>query len=154
METTKEINELCQELLDRYKKAVIDSDHSASGDLVRTATYKTRFAGSLFIVSFQLEYYWKYLENGRKPGLKQPPLEPIEKWIEVRHIKPKLKTPNQKPPTTKQLAFVIARGIGKNGIPATKLLQKTINSSDDLIDQIKAELIKQLEEEIYKEIKL
>lgn len=154
MEITKEINDICQQLLDRYKQAIKDSDHIASGELANTATFKTRFAGSLFIVSFQLQYYWKYLENGRKPGKKQPPIEPIEKWIEIRHIQPKIKTPDGKPPTTKQLAFAIAKSIGKNGIPPTKLLQNTLDNSDDLINQLKDELVKQMEEKLMEEIEL
>ena len=151
---TNEINDLCKELLNRYKKAVIDSGHVATGNLAKTATVKARFAGSLFVVTFSLEDYWKYVENGRRPGAKQPPLEPIEEWIKVKHIVPTVKSSNGKPPTTKQLAFVIARGIAKNGIPPAKLLQKTMDESSDLIQKIKDDLTKQFEQQIINEIKL
>lgn len=151
---TNEIDELCHELLNRYKQAVIDSGHVATGNLAKTATVKARFAGSLFVVTFRLEDYWKYVENGRRPGAKQPPLEPIEKWIEVRHIVPTAKTANGKPPTTKQFAFAIAKSIAKDGIPPAKLLQQTLDDSKDLIQAIENELTKQLEQQIIKEIKL
>lgn len=61
--------------------------------------------------------HWKNVETGRKPGLKQPPVSVIQKWIEDRRIKPKDNI------SKKSLAYLIARGIGRNGIPATNMLQ-------------------------------
>ena len=54
-------------------------------------------------------------------------------------------------PTTRQLAFLIARGISENGTKPTTLLQQTIDGADDLIDLIIDDLTKQLQEEINKE---
>lgn len=60
--------------------------------------------------------HWKNVETGRKPGLKPPPVSVIQKWIEDRRIKPRDNI------SKKSLAYLIARGIGRNGIPATNML--------------------------------
>ena len=59
---------------------------------------------------------------------------------------------NGKVPSTKSLAFVIARSISLKGTPPTKLLQKTIDSADDLIEAILDVLAEQLQEQINEEI--
>lgn len=147
MEQTQEINSIVSDLLKKYTDSIKDSGHSASGDLVKTASYICKFDGRYFEVIFNLEEYWKYLENGTKPHF--PPTDAIEEWIRVKRIVPR--TSGRVVPTTKQLAFLIARGISKNGTQPTKLLQKTIDSNDDLINQLCDELIKQLEEQIENE---
>ena len=147
MEVTDNINNIVQDLLNRYKQKMKDENHIASGNLYNTAKYKCSFDGKWFEVSFILDSTWRYLENGTKPHF--PPLEAIEKWITVKHIIPT--TDNGRGPTTRQLAFLIARGISKNGTKPTKLLQHTIDGADDLIDLIIDDLAKQLQEEINKE---
>ena len=147
MEITQDINKICADLLERYKQKMKDENHIASGNLYNTAKYKCSFDGKWFEVSFILDSTWRYLENGTKPHF--PPLEAIEKWITVKHIIPT--TDNGRVPSTKQLAFLIARGISKNGTKPTKLLQHTIDGADDLIDLIIDDLAKQLQEEINKE---
>ena len=147
MEVTNNINNIVQDLLNRYKKSISDSGHVASGELENTAKYKCDFNGKWFEVSFVLDSTWKYLENGTKPHF--PPIEAIERWITVKHIIPA--TNSGRVPSTKQLAFLIARGISKNGTKPTKLLQQTIDGADDLIDLIIDDLAKQLQEEINNE---
>ena len=147
MEVTDNINNIVQDLLNRYKKAISDSGHVASGQLEKTASYRVMFNGKYLEIIFSLQDYWRCLENGTKPHF--PPLEAIERWITVKHIIPT--TNSGKIPSTKQLAFLIARGISKNGTKPTKLLQQTIDGADDLIDLIIDDLTKQLQEEINKE---
>ena len=147
MEITQDINNICADLLERYKQSIKDSGHSASGDLANTARYITKWNGKYFELYFKLQDYWRYLENGTKPHF--PPIKTIERWITVKHIIPT--TNSGKIPSTKQLAFLIARGISKNGTKPTKLLQQTVDGADDLINLIVDEIVKQLQEEINKE---
>ena len=147
MEITQGINNICADLLERYKQSIKDSGHSASGDLANTARYITKWNGKYFELYFKLQDYWRYLENGTKPHF--PPIEAIERWITVKLIIPT--TNSGKIPSTKQLAFLIARGISKNGTKPTKLLQQTVDGADDLINLIVDEIVKQLQEEINKE---
>lgn len=147
MEITNDIKEICKTLLERYKQAIKDSGHVASGELEKTAKYQVSFNGSFLEISFVLQEYWKYIENGTRPHF--PPISAIEKWISVKRIIPSTKS--GKVPTTKQLAFLIARGISKHGTQPTKLLQKTIDGSDDLIDKLLDVLAQELEKEILNE---
>ena len=92
--------------------------------------------------------YYKYVESGRKPNSKQPPSEPIEKWIKERHINApkiiadiqlrvkqkakrlKIKTGKQKKlsydKAAKSLSFLFARSIGKKGIEARPFINKVL----------------------------
>lgn len=144
MEITDGIKQICGDLLERYKKAIEDNGHVASGALVNTASYQVMFNGMWLEVSFNLEEHWKYLENGTKPHF--PPIDAIENWIRIKRIVPH--SINGKVPSTRQLAFLIARSISVNGTKATKLLQNTIEGADDLIELIINELANQLQEEI------
>lgn len=147
MEVTDEIRQIASDLLERYKGAIKDSGHDASGDLAQKATYKVSFNGVYLEISFNLQAYWRYLENGTRAHF--PPTDAIEKWISVKHIVPT--TNNGRVPTTKQLAYLISRGISQKGTKPTKLLQKTIDGADDLINLLIDELYKQLQEEINNE---
>lgn len=142
-----EINEICADLLERYKQSLKNNNHIASGNLYNTATYKTNINGSWFELTFVLDEAWRYIENGTKPHF--PPISAIENWITVKHIIPS--TNNGRVPTTKQLAYVIAREISQNGTKATKLLQKTIDGADDLIEALVNEITEQLQEELKEE---
>ena len=150
MEVTEDIKSIVNDLLQRYKDEIEKSGHSASGELMNTAKYKCTFDGKWFEVTFVLQDYWKYLENDTRPHF--PPVEAIERWITVKRIVPS--TNSGRVPTTKQLAFMIARGISKHGTKGAKLLQKTIDSSDDLINTLCDALIKQIEQEIEQETTL
>ena len=66
MEVTNEIKQIANDLLERYKASIRDNGHTASGDLERTASYKVEFNGRWLEISFNLQSYWKYLENGTK----------------------------------------------------------------------------------------
>ena len=147
MEVTTDIREVAAELLDRYKENIKSSGHNASGDLANTASYNVTFDGRYFEISFNLQEYWRYLEQGTKPHF--PPVSAIERWIKIKPLVPRAY--KGKVPSTKQLAFLIAREISINGTKANKLLSKTLDESDDLIDRLVEVIEKQLEEEIEKE---
>ena len=148
MELSDNIYEICAEMLGRYKNALNESGHYASGKLANTANAVIKWDGKVFELFFNLQEYWKYVENGTRPHF--PPISAIEEWIKVKRIVPT--TRSGKVPTTKQLAFLIARGISKNGTKPTKLLQKTIDGADDLISALVSEIQNQLEKEIDKEL--
>lgn len=149
MEATDEIKKICSDLLGRYTKAIHDAGKTASGSLERTARYKLEFNGRYIEVIFQLQDYWKYIENGTKPHF--PPMDAIEKWIQVKRIIPRTNGGKQIP-TTRQLAYLISREISVKGTKPTKILQNTIDGADDLIEQLIEAIANQLQEEINNEI--
>ena len=148
MELSDNIYEICAEILGRYKNALNESGHYASGKLANTAKAVIKWDGKMFELYFNLQEYWKYLDNGTRPHF--PPISAIEEWIKVKRIVPTSRS--GKVPTTKQLAFLIARGISKNGTKPAKILQKTIDGADDLISALVSEIQNQLEKEIDKEL--
>lgn len=150
MKISQEIRDLAKELLESYKKEIEDTGHRASGNLQNSASYKCTFDGKSLEVWFNIPEYWLYLENGTKPHF--PPISAIEEWITVKRIIPSPSTVNGKVPSTRSLAFVIARSISLKGTQPTKLLQKTIDSADDLIEAILEVLASQLQEQINEEI--
>ena len=147
MKVSADIRSIAKELLERYKKEIEDTGHKASGELQNSASYKCIINGTALEVWFSLPEYWFYLENGTAPHF--PPVSAIENWITVKRIVPN--AANNRIPTTKQLAFVIARSISKKGTPATKLLQKTIDSSEDLIELMIEKLTELIEEQLNEE---
>lgn len=65
-------------------------------------------------VEIELQDYWEYVENGRKPG-KFPPVNRIKEWISVKPVRP-YPDARGKLPTVDQLAFLIGRKIANEGI--------------------------------------
>lgn len=142
----KKITDLIESLAERYRANL--APHKASGDSSKF-TYDFRIEDDIFTVSFDLVDYWWYIENGRGPG-KMPPISDIEKWIDVKKIVRDSR--NGKVPTTRQLAYVIARSIGEKGTSGTHALDKTIQSSDDIVDALKSELVTSIREWVISEL--
>ena len=152
--TNQEIRKLTNEeiiaKIDECKEELFNLKFSqATGNLENFKT-NTKFDGKWFEVTFDLPTYWKYLENGRKAG-KMPPVDAILKWIQTKPIVPQ--TISGTVPSPKQVAFMIARKIGRDGTQPTKLLQNTIDTpqTDNLINQLCDLLINQIENEINEE---
>lgn len=138
-------------MLELYRNQLIDKNINASNTLSNTASTIVEIDGTSLMVSFNLEDYWKYVEYGRGPG-KRPPIDAIEQWIKVKPIIPD--PINGRVPTTKQLAFLISRKIGMEGTKAQRPLEKAVysDSMEMLINQLKNEIVGQLNEQISNEI--
>lgn len=146
MEVTESIREAATQLLDIYKTEL--ENHKATGKLISTAKVVVGFDGRYFEISFMLQDYWKYLENGTKPHW--PPVDAIENWVRAKKLVPR--AVNGKVPSTKQLAFLISRGISKKGTEATKALSDSIDQSDAVLERMVEVITAQLQEEIDKEV--
>ena len=118
------LDSLMNEFQYAYASKLIDTNHTATGNLALNQKHYFVFDGRYYRIYLQLEDYWKYLEYGTKPHF--PPVEKIAEWI---RIKPVLPRPNAKGklPTQKQLAFMIARSISVKGTQPTHTLQQTID---------------------------
>jgi hypothetical protein len=95
----------------------------ASGTLEKSLKYRLQIKGSSINISIyakgKASNYFLARENGRKPG-KQPPVDAILEWMRIKPIKLRDKESGkfQKPTEAlkRQVAFLIARKIGKQGI--------------------------------------
>ena len=131
------LNSFAQTIVNRYREQI--SEYS-SGKLYKTIDYTITSKSDSYLVTINLESYWVFLERGRRPGAKMPPVEAIENWIKVRKIIPRpvtLKSGKQRVPTIPQLAYVIARSISRNGIAPRPFMRDSINQT---IEDFKSKL--------------
>jgi hypothetical protein len=99
----------------------------ASGTLEKSLKYRLQIKGQNINVSVyakgKASQYFLARENGRKPG-KQPPVDAILEWMRIKPIKLRDKESGKfKKPTEalkRQVAFLIARKIGRDGIKGWK----------------------------------
>lgn len=145
------------ELIAYYRNKLDGGGINASYDLYNSLRIimDTKTKG-MIEVNLSLIEYWKYVEKGRKAG-KMPPISAIEKWVEIKPVLPR-PMDNGKLPTTKQLAYLIARKIGLEGIAPKPILAESIEKINDvflpLIQQAVSEDIQREVEMIVKEIGL
>lgn len=145
--TLSVLNDFGKFLVEEYKDQLILNNVNASDTLYKSVKYTINNRGKYFEVNLSLEHYWKYVENGRKPG-KWPPISAIEKWIEIKPVLPRPMS-NGKLPTNEQLAFLIARKIGLEGIAPRPLLQQSVEEVWRVMKEFLEEaLAKDIENEI------
>lgn len=107
-----------------YQDKLILDDKIATGELLNSVSYRVTQNGTVFQVTLSLADYWKYIEEGRRPGGKLPPPSAILSWIIAKPVLPR---PNDKGkvPKPEQLAWAIAKSIQVKGIPAKPLMFET-----------------------------
>ena len=144
------IQKLADSVVELYRKQLEDGGVNASGRLSDSAKAIVEFNDNRLMISLELEDYWKYVEYGRKPG-KMPPINSIVDWIKIKPIIPE--PINGKIPDTKQLAFMIARKIGREGIEGKHVINKTVytNEMESIINDIKKEIMNQLKQQFIDE---
>lgn len=99
-------------LVDALKKNLADLNKYATGDLVDSMYYETKTADGKAIIQLSANHYLRFVDKGRAPG-KFPPISAISKWASIRGI-------------SQRAVFPIARKIAEKGIPATGVVNKTI----------------------------
>ena len=147
--TLNVLNEYGKLFVEEYKQQLINNDVNASNKLYDSVTLlPIKVNNNFYEVQISLEEYWKYVEKGRLPG-KWPPISKIKEWIEIKPVLPR-PMKNGKLPTTQQLAFLIARKIGLNGIKPRQLLQYSV---EEIWKIMKEELETALALDVQNEIK-
>ena len=139
------LNSFAQTIVNRYKDKISEY---ASGKLYKTIDYTITSKSDSYLVTINLEEYWKFIEKGRRPGAKIPPVSAIENWIKIRKIIPRpvaLKSGKQRVPTVKQLAYVIARSIARNGIAPRPFMRESI---EDTMKDFKSKLTAAVREDV------
>ena len=142
--TMKALRDFGKFIVTNYKSE-LEAEHMNNGELYKNISYKVTTGTGGWVISVSLEKYWKYIEYGRRPG-KMPPLDVIEKWIDVKQIKPHsmtLKSGKTVIPTPPQLPFLIARSIGRRGIAPKPLFQKSFEAAKKQFIQVIKDAITQ-----------
>ena len=146
LKVTTDIVAAATELLAAYKTALEPS--KASGNLVDSANVTVDYDGRYFNIYFEIQDYWKYVENGTQPHF--PPVSAIEEWIRVKQLVPQ--AINGRVPSTKGLAYMIARKISIEGTKGNQALNSVLDSSDAIIDKMVEFITDQMEKEIDKDV--
>ena len=111
------LNSFIEDFINTYKGLLIRDNKKASGNLISSLKpVSIEFTNNKLAASISLAAYWKYVEYGRRPG-KFPPMNKILDWIKIKPVIPR-PINTLKPPTEKQLAFLISRKIARDGIKA------------------------------------
>lgn len=143
LDFSHDLQQLGEMLVEEYREVLKQEGINATDQLSQTAAVKVEQESTYWELSLLLQDYWKYVEFGRKPG-KWPPRDAIEKWIEA---KPVIPTPdaNGRIPTTRSLAYLIARKIGQRGTEARHALKTARNDAwiQQVRDMIAARLLDQ-----------
>lgn len=115
---------------------LIRYDKRATGNLINSIDYELLSVSNEIIdnsVKWTLKNYTgiriiaaNYLINvdeGRRPGLRPPPIAPIQNWIRARKIK--FRDRRGRFITNLQTAYIITRSIARKGIKPTNVLDET-----------------------------
>lgn len=140
------IQNIAKQIIELYRLQLDKDGINASGNLSNNIKSIVEFNDTRLIISLELEDYWKFVEYGRGPG-KMPPIDVIEQWIKIKPVIPE--PINGRVPDTRQLAFLIARKIGRDGIVGRYPIEK-IKKSDSMktiIDDVKRELVRQIKQQ-------
>ncbi len=148
-------------VFERYGKAFVDSakknllqhiPDSDSGKLYQSISFDVEIVGSMFRFTINMEEYWQYVNDGRRPGT-PPPIKPIIEWLQHKPTVAskfgitRKKTKDLKVKTFQGLsvktpllsaAFAISKSIGKKGTKATNFFSDTV--TDTAIERFKKDI--------------
>lgn len=105
-----ELTQFAETLMRLIRANLMQDGSNASYTLSDTLSYRIGIESDRYWVEVEMEDYWKYVNDGRKPG-KMPPISKIAEWISVKNITPQ---PYTYTPSVKSLAFLIQRSIKKD----------------------------------------
>lgn len=139
-----------EEVLNRYgdlvKTKYQSSAPEATGNLVQNVSFNVELNNGVYEVSLNLPFYWKYVEEGRSAG-KMPPVERILDWVRAKPVMPR--EMNGSLPTEKQLAFLIARSIGENGIEGKHILGGVMEETEQqMLESVKQAFLEDIGYEV------
>lgn len=158
------------EIIDGTTRNLIEADKDQPGNLLQSIGDKSKvyFDKGVLTLEVKMEDYWKYVEEGRKPGGKMPfpkgDMKPILDFIKFRGIKgnpKKVKLKNKtvrkavkqvsRDKALRQVAFAIGMKIKKVGIKPTHFYSEVV--TDEFKNRLKIAVSKALARDIEINIK-
>jgi hypothetical protein len=132
--TERALMEYRDAVVNLYRSNLLREDHVATHRLMDNIQYVFTQGNDSIEVSLMLKDYWKYVEYDTRPHF--PPIgngDPdtgILNWVRVKRLVDKARPYNGKLPTEKQLAYLIARKISREGTKGTHDLQEALDQVD------------------------
>lgn len=129
--------------MEKYGEALVieiirelkDAGKEATGRLAKSIDYELIETLDKISVGIKALDYFEFVDSGRRKGAKAPPADAIVKWMKVKGIKGRDKKTGRFQ-TQKQTAFIIARGISKNGIKPTFVVKKSLRKLKSLQEKL------------------
>lgn len=104
------------------RKILIKKGKKASGKLVKSITVKGDMTPNSLTFDVIAESYAKWVDKGRRPGGRKPPLKPLLRWVRIVF---KLKGKK-----ARQAAFAVQTNVAKFGIKPTNFIQESISETE------------------------
>jgi hypothetical protein len=115
----------------------------ASGTLKENLTYIVKQENGkttlYFTAKGKAKKYAMYVEYGRRPNKRMPPVEAIEKWMKQKPVRVRRngRIVKQTPEVIQKTAFAIAKKIGRDGIPAVNYYKEAIQ---DTVEEMRSSI--------------
>lgn len=139
------------ELVLALVKSLEKKKKNASGKLSDSIQYELKYFGDFFQFTLNMDDYWAYVDKGRKAG-SMPPTAPIIKWLGYQSVKSKRPFANGLTMVQKrQMAYAIARNIGKKGIKPSNFYSNVVNQK--LLDKFKRDIKEKFKIDVQIEMK-
>lgn len=154
------LNTYGKQLVTALEKA-LPRTADATGELRNSIHFVITRFGITYRFELRLADYYKWVDEGRKAG-KQPPIADILKWIKDKRFVmnkgklqtktkgSKLKNISDDLKLSNQLAFLIARKIGRRGTKGTNFYSSTVPA---WVEELKKEIPKALKRDVLVELK-
>ena len=135
-------NDIAKFILKELIKELLFQKHKATGNLIKGINVVVEKNKNIVeIVGYSKEKYTKYVDGGRRPRQRRPPIDVIVDWIRIRKIR------IENNATIRQVAFLISRAIGEKGTlrrwkfgiqPSrqTEFVEVTLESNKDKIESM------------------
>lgn len=116
--------------IENFVKAVLDQYKTVHPSLVENDDFKVDFKEDSISVSLFLKEYSYWVEHGRMPSSKFPPLTSIQTWIDSKPILPTQPKLGRVSPNTgySSLAYLIGRKIKQQGFKGDGKLEEITKS--------------------------
>ncbi len=122
----KELEKIGKQSVIFITNELLNSKKYATYDLIKSLDFKVITFLNDLMLEITSEDYFKYVDEGRKPFSKQPPISSIMNWMKTKKIQGRDEKGRFIPRKTS--AFLIARSIGINGIKPLNIKKKLINN--------------------------
>lgn len=151
--------DVSKQIADLIRQNYLKEKISPNGKLANF-TWKVSYDGNLYQLQLMLPPEWYWVEFGRRPSQKMPPVDKIEEWVKNNLGTDKLVPKGSNKDITrdtKQIAFAIAKKIQKKGFYSPNhhglhVIEKSLNEADPLVDKLYNIITQKMNAQVHKEI--
>lgn len=137
----REIEALIKMIIETEAKTAIASisrlNNLEDSDLAKSAEVESYEFKDGFIFTLALNFYWRFVEGGRRAGAKMPPSDAILQWVRKYRIARTGISENS-------LVYLIRRSIADKGIKPRPFLNTIIENVEKQIEALLSEFLESI----------